>query len=84
MTIEEKLEVVRKALEKGASVSLNFFDCESEEQAEEMIKPLSNDFKKDFTYEGNSDLNWIELVHETDDEIEVEVVAFYESDKKGV
>lgn len=73
MTIDEKLDVVRKALEQGASVSLYFNECESEAEAEEAVRQLEMEYK----YESSEQHKWLNVEYETDKGIELEAAAFY-------
>lgn len=84
MTIDEKMKIVRKALEKGANVSLNFFDCESKEDAENVIKPFGSDFDSCYSQESNEGSQWFEISHETEKGIEIEIAAFYEEEDKSI
>lgn len=65
MSIEKKLELVKKALELGADVDLNFHFTGDIGDAEEIAHQLQHFYKDEFIYDENHDedfsANWIAL-----------------------
>lgn len=79
MTIDEKMKIVRKGLEQGANVSVNFHECDSKEEAKEIMQS----FGVSYTCESQDGSKWLNFEHETDKGIELEIAAFYEGEDKS-
>ncbi|WP_108669516.1 hypothetical protein [Peribacillus acanthi] len=75
MNIEQKLEVIRLALEQGAHIKLQFHNLSDEKQAESIIAALSEATGKEYKKDSSEGTHWLEI----DDyyESRLQITAFY-------
>jgi hypothetical protein len=74
MNMDEKLAFVRKALEMGAGVYVNFHHIENEDKAKEMGSELESLIKAPFELSENNGIHWYSA--ENYDE-KLEAAVFY-------
>ncbi|POD45907.1 hypothetical protein BKM15_26170 [Pseudomonas syringae pv. syringae] len=79
LTIEQKLEVVRKALEKGALIDLKFHDIKGPERAEATVAELSEMINQSYAKDAHNGANWISAHNYTDG---IHVTVFYDLEDK--
>jgi hypothetical protein len=69
MSIEDKLKVVKAALEKGASIDVNFH-LKLREEAEEVAKSFSPLFNQPYYHDNHGKYEWFKLEELEGDEQE--------------
>jgi hypothetical protein len=75
MTIEQKLEIIKKALEKGAYIQVNFHWLKEEEDATNIM----NDFNLDYEIQERNGTQWAK--HQSPN-YDFEVSAFYDGEEE--
>lgn len=64
MNIEEKLAFVRKALEMGANVEVNFHNIKSKEEAKQVAVELSKEFNLPHRHREHNNTHWYKIRNE--------------------
>jgi hypothetical protein len=77
LSIDEKLEYIRQALELGADVSLGFHDCREKEEAEKLATTLSELINLPVEHRAceDSSLRWLKINYKYS---ELETTIFYD------
>jgi hypothetical protein len=77
MSIDQKLEYIRKALELGADVSLGFHNCRDKEEAEKLASKLSELIHIPVVHKASCDssLRWLKIDYNYS---ELATTIFYE------
>lgn len=70
MSIEDKLKVVKAALEQGADIDISFPTVGTREEAEEVVKSFSPLFNKPYYHENHEGHQWFTLEELEGDEQE--------------
>ncbi|WP_281998670.1 hypothetical protein [Priestia flexa] len=70
MSIEDKLKVVRAALEQGADIDINLHIAGTREQAEEVVKSFAPLFNKPYYHDNHEGYQWFKLEELEGDEQE--------------
>lgn len=76
LNIEQKLDIIRKALEHGARIDLNIHKVIGEEKAKEIIAEIVED--TDLGYELENNRRWF---HQEDRLSDVNVTVYFELNK---
>jgi hypothetical protein len=61
MTIEEKMVYIRKAIEMGASVDLNFHNIKGKAEAKEVAVVLSELSNLPYSHKSHTGTNWYKI-----------------------
>lgn len=74
MTNEQKLEIVKKAIEKGATIRISFYDPKTQHDAAEVIREVCG---CNGEYGCGEGAHWVEVKEE-----DFYVIAFFEEETK--
>jgi hypothetical protein len=77
MSIDEKLAFVRKALEMGANVEVNFHNIKGKKEAKQAAVELSKPFNLSHRHKSHDNTNWYKIKNE---DWSLEAAIFYDDD----
>lgn len=61
LTIDQKMEYLRQALEMGAKLSISFHDARDQEEAEKIASTLSHSLNVPFKENSSGVFNWFKI-----------------------
>jgi hypothetical protein len=75
MTIEEKLEYLKRAIQSGANIDVFFHNVKGEEEAIKVAVELSALSKKPYEYKTNGGTDWLKIYGDGNN---ISTTIFYE------
>lgn len=76
MTIDQKLEILKRAMELGANVDVSFHRRKNRDEA----GAIANELKLEFEEVGTEDVNWLKF--NDNNEYQFEISIFYKKSKE--
>lgn len=79
MTIEQKMDIIQKAVEMGANIAATFYDVSSREEAEKISEEFSQMLDTPYSHSEKTGTSWFS-VHKSSEDINV--TAFYQTSRE--